>query len=291
MNKDAYYFPHFSNARQDRKLKRAMKQLGIEGYAIYFMLLEVLRDQTDLCYPMEDIDLLADEFGTSEQKVRAIICNYQLFDVDDEDQFFSPKFNEYLAPYLEQKEVNRINGIKGNLIRHGKASKDEIAKMTNEQILALNSKESRFIGGDSGGDRVAVAKKEKKSKVNQSKVKESNIYTFDSFWDVYDKKIDRKKCEAKWNRLPVKDKEAILEFIPIYQAHQPDEKYRKNPYTFLNSEIWAEDWNNYHPKEQYNESSNDFYQQLSELERINEVQRHNDQEGASSVNIYQLRGR
>ena len=291
MNKDAYYFPHFSNARQDRKLKRAMKQLGIEGYAIYFMLLEVLRDQTDLCYPMEDIDLLADEFGTSEQKVRAIICNYQLFDVDDEDQFFSPKFNEYLAPYLEQKEVNRINGIKGNLIRHGKASKEEIAKMTNEQILALNSKESRFLGGDSGGDRVAVAKKEKKSKVNQSKVKESNIYTFDSFWDAYDKKIDRKKCEAKWNRLPVKDKEAILEFIPIYQAHQPDEKYRKNPYTFLNSEIWAEDWNNYHPKEQHNESSNDFYQQLSELERINEVQRHNDQEGASSVNIYQLRGR
>ena len=268
-----------------------MKQLGIEGYAIYFMLLEVLRDQTDLCYPMEDIDLLADEFGTSEQKVRAIICNYHLFDVDDEDQFFSPKFNEYLAPYLEQKEVNRINGIKGNLIRHGKASKEEIAKMTNEQILALNSKESRFLGGESGGDRVAVAKKEKKSKVNQSKVKESNIYTFDSFWDAYDKKIDRKKCEAKWNRLPVKDKEAILEFIPIYQAHQPDEKYRKNPYTFLNSEIWTEDWSNYQPKEQYNDSSNDFYQQLSELERINEVQRHNDQEGASPVNIYQLRGR
>ena len=268
-----------------------MKQLGIEGYAIYFMLLEVLRDQTDLCYPMEDIDLLADEFGTSEQKVRTIICNYQLFDVDDEDQFFSPKFNEYLAPYLEQKEVNRINGIKGNLIRHGKASKDEIAKMTNEQILALNSKESRFLGGDSGGDRVAVAKKEKKSKVNQSKVKESNIYTFDLFWDAYDKKIDRKKCEAKWNRLPVKDKEAILEFIPIYQAHQPDEKYRKNPYTFLNSEIWTEDWSNYQPKEQHNDSSNDFYQQLSELERINEVQRHNDQEGTSPVNIYQLRGR
>lgn len=119
----------------------------------------------------------------------------------------------------------------------------------------------------------------------------NKILLFDSFWDAYDKKIDRKKCEAKWNRLPVKDKEAILEFIPIYQAHQPDEKYRKNPYTFLNSEIWTEDWNNYQPKSENNDSSNDFYQQLSELERINEVQRHNDQEGTSPVNIYQLRGR
>ena len=119
----------------------------------------------------------------------------------------------------------------------------------------------------------------------------NNIYTFDLFWDAYGKKVDRKKCESKWNNLPQKDKALILEFIPIYQAHQPDEQYRKNPYTFLNSEIWTEDWNNYQPKEQYNDSSNDFYQQLSELERINEVQRHNDSEGTSPVNIYQLRGR
>ena len=287
MNKDAYYFPHFSNARNDRKLKRAMKQLGIEAYGIYFMLLEVLRDQTDLCYPIEDIDLLADEFGTSEQKVRTVICNYQLFEVDEEEQFFSPKFNEYLAPYLEQKQINRINGIKGNLIKYGKASKDEIAKMTNEQILALNSQEGTFLGGDSGGDRLAIAKKEKKSKVNQSKVKESK-YIFARFWDAYGKKVDRKKCESKWKNLPEKDKALILEFIPIYQAHQPEEQYRKNPYTFLNSEIWTEDWNNYQPKGSNNDSSNDFYQQLSELEQL---QRHNDQEGASPNNIYALRGR
>ena len=299
MNKDAYYFPHFSNARQDRKLKRAMKQLGIEAYAIYFMLLEVLRDQSELIYPMEDIDLLADEFGTSEQKVRTVICNYGLFEVDEDDYFFSPKFYEYLTPYLEQKERNRINGIKGNLIKHGKASKEEIAKMTNEQILALNGQEGTILGGESGGEsgggRLAVAKKEKKSKVKESKVNQSkgkeSIYTFDLFWDAYGKKVDRKKCESKWNNLPQKDKALILEFIPIYQAHQPDEQYRKNPYTFLNSEIWTEDWTNYQPKEQYNDSSNDFYQQLSELERINEVQRHNDQEGTSPVNIYQLRGR
>ena len=32
MNKDAFYFPHFSNARNDRKLRRVRKELGIEGY-------------------------------------------------------------------------------------------------------------------------------------------------------------------------------------------------------------------------------------------------------------------
>jgi hypothetical protein len=43
LSKDAYYFPHFYNARHDRKIKRLRKDLGIEGYGIFFMLLEVLR--------------------------------------------------------------------------------------------------------------------------------------------------------------------------------------------------------------------------------------------------------
>lgn len=104
MKKDAYYFPHFCNARHDRKLKRVQKELGVEGYGIYFMLLEVLRDQQDFKYPLDDIDLLADEFGTSEQKVNTVICNYKLFDMDEEKNFTSHKMQLYLQPYLERSK-------------------------------------------------------------------------------------------------------------------------------------------------------------------------------------------
>ena len=107
MNKDAYYFPHFSNARHDRKLRRVRKELGIEGYAIYFMILEVLREQEDFAYPLKDVDLLADDFGTSEAKVEAIVTAYNLFVVDDDKFFYSPKFIEYLTPYLEKSNRAR----------------------------------------------------------------------------------------------------------------------------------------------------------------------------------------
>lgn len=107
MKKDAYYFPHFSNARHDRKIKRITKELGVEGYGIYFMILEVLREQTDLKYPVQDIDLLADEFRTSEQKVRIVITNYDLFTIDEDEMFFSPKQNEYLQPYFKSSERAR----------------------------------------------------------------------------------------------------------------------------------------------------------------------------------------
>jgi len=107
MKKDSYYFPHFYNARSDRKMLRVRKELGVEGYGIYFMLLEVLREQTDFSYPMEDIDLLAEEFKTSEQKVRTVICNYSLFQVNAEEFFYSEKLIQNLQPYIESSERAR----------------------------------------------------------------------------------------------------------------------------------------------------------------------------------------
>lgn len=108
MKKDAYFFPHYCNARHDRKLKRVIKELGVEGYGIYFMLLEVLREQTDFRFPLNDLDLLADEFNTSEQKIRTVICNYNLFDLDESENFFSIKLIFYLQPYIEKVERARF---------------------------------------------------------------------------------------------------------------------------------------------------------------------------------------
>jgi len=235
MNKDAFYFPHFSNARQDRKLKRAMKQLGIEAYAIYFMLLEVLRDQSELKYPMEDIDLLADEFGSSEQKVRTIICNYGLFKIDDKEYFFSPKFFEYLSPYLEQKERQRLNGIKGNLIKYGKATKEQINEMTKEQILALNSQESSIVGGESGVGRLAVAKKEKKSKLKESKVNQS-IYIAPTIREVEEYFKSKDKIQISHISLEAEN------FINHYESID----WKKNGKKIKNWKLQASTWaNNY----------------------------------------------
>jgi len=110
MEKEAFYFPHFCNARHDRKIRRLRRELGVEGYGIYFMLLETLREQQDLMYPMDDLDLLSDEFGVSEAKIRTTICNYELFEVDEVQKFFSPKMLVYLEPYFRMKEQRKMAG-------------------------------------------------------------------------------------------------------------------------------------------------------------------------------------
>jgi len=180
LDKDAFYFPHFSNARHDRKLRRVRKELGVEGYGIYFMILEILREQKGFKFPTEDIDLLSDEFGTTEAKVRAVICNYKLFQVDEDEHFFSYKFNEYLQPYLEGKQRKRISGIKGNLIKYGYATKEELASATDAEIIELNNnKKIKLVGceshSESGTSRTASQNKTNKNKTKQ--IKTNNIIT------------------------------------------------------------------------------------------------------------------
>ena len=89
---------------------KSVFSLGTEGYGIYFMLLETLREQQDLMYPLEDLDLLAEEFNVSEAKVRVAICNYGLFEIDEEQKFFSPKMLVYLEPYFKMKEQRKVAG-------------------------------------------------------------------------------------------------------------------------------------------------------------------------------------
>ena len=238
MNKDAYYFPHFSNARTDRKLRRVRKELGIEGYGIYFMTLEVLREQEDFAYPLSDIDLLADDFHASEAKVKAVIMSYDLFSVGSDNFFYSPKLIEYLKPYLDRSKRAREAALKR---WHGDLDANALPEHSSSNAI-----------------------KREESKREESKVeKESEsqtCYSFDDFWDDYDHKKDRKKSERKWKNISEIDRKKIKEFIPVYKAHQPDSQYRKYPTTFLNSEIWNDDWSAYPPKQERNQSRNGNHQ-------------------------------
>ena len=181
MEKAAFYFPHFCNARHDRKIRRLRKELGVEGYGIYFMLLETLREQQDLMYPLEDLDLLAEEFGVSEPKIRTTICNYQLFEVDFEQKFFSPKMLVYLEPYFKMKEQRKLAG---------KASADK--RLLNDRSTTVQQSK----GKESKVNEI----KEKESKVSFSEMLSpfidelnSEYNNFYSYWMEADK-----KGKARW---------------------------------------------------------------------------------------------
>lgn len=62
--------------------------------------------------------------------------------------------------------------------------------------------------------------------------------TFDDFWSLYDKKVDRPRCEKKWAKIAARARTRIMDHLQAYVQATPDKQYRKNPLTYLNNEAW-----------------------------------------------------
>ncbi len=61
---------------------------------------------------------------------------------------------------------------------------------------------------------------------------------FSEWWNLYDKKIDRAKCERKWNKLTLAERKACIAATPAYVASTPDLQFRRHPMTYLNNKSW-----------------------------------------------------
>ena len=87
----------------------------------------------------------------------------------------------------------------------------------------------------------------KESKVKESKVKgEYNSHNaFYEFWNEYDKKIDKVKCE-KWYIKNIESKsrhEEVIKGIKNWKnsGNWNDKQFQPYPYTFLNNERWKDE--------------------------------------------------
>lgn len=169
-NKDAYYFSHDSNAKDDPKCLMLIEEMGLEGYGIFWVLIETLRDQTEFKAPLKIVPALARRYNTSKEKMMTVITRYDLFMIEDEAFFFSNSLIKRMQFYLDKKKQKSIAGIKGNLVKHGHLSKKEIQSMSDDEVIDIHNK----LNGFSHSDRSAIAIKGNKRKANKRIVKAGN---------------------------------------------------------------------------------------------------------------------
>ena len=88
--KDVYYFSHDCNARNDEKILAMRSVYGLEGYAMFFMIVEIMREQNDYKLEMNKYiwSTLAMQMHTDASKVQKFVedCinEFQLFVLKDE---------------------------------------------------------------------------------------------------------------------------------------------------------------------------------------------------------------
>ena len=143
------YFSHDSNARSSEKLINLRISFGAEGYAIYFMILERLREEPEYM-SIKDYNILAFDFRVGADKVKAVIEDFGLFSfTDDGKRFYSESFSKRMLKKDEKsgKARNSANERWKTCERNANAQNETCERNANAQkndaIKGKKSKEKK----------------------------------------------------------------------------------------------------------------------------------------------------
>ncbi len=101
------YFSHDSNARNSDKLLAVRIKHGAEGYGIYFMILERLREESDYTSSI-NYDVMAYDFRVDSEKIRSIVEDFGLFEfTEDGKRFYSVSLNKRME--FKDKKLNQLS--------------------------------------------------------------------------------------------------------------------------------------------------------------------------------------
>jgi len=218
-------------------------------------------DKGELPYDIEELANLADvrisEFERFKQAWEQVLKHK--FKQNENGNLENPNAKEIIRSRENFKDKRSASGKIGYIVKFAinelKATQEQIEFIKsninideidtkNEQVLKqmLEQIIKLYINGNGDKDINKNKVEIKNSKRFIPPSLESDVYSFDEFWNDYNKKVGEKgKIEKKFKALTDKDKLNIKEHIPKYKRSQPDKQFRKNPETYLNNKSWNDE--------------------------------------------------
>lgn len=178
MKRTTFYFSHDYNAHNDVKILFMRQQLGMEGYGVYWFVIESLANAGGTL-PLKIIPVLAMQTQTTDAKVRAVIEGFDLFVIEG-DTFHSARLNEHI-------------NTRNNLIEKGKANAQKRWGNDKPNGLPINQP----IELPNTKERKGKEIKGKERKLNETQInacieyvgmfqkKKINAETINKLWDIF----------------------------------------------------------------------------------------------------------
>lgn len=141
--KDAYYFSHDSNARNDDRIIAMRMRHGMEGYGIYWAIVERLRECSEYT-SVKDYNVISFDLRTSAEKVKSIIEDFGLFTfTDDGKRFYSDSLNRRMIFMNERSGKARDKAKKRwenakNMLQHTKTDATALLQHTKTDAIKGN---------------------------------------------------------------------------------------------------------------------------------------------------------
>jgi len=136
--------------------------------------------------------------------------------------------------FIDMIELSR-NQYSANIIALKENDKASI-KALDKALIKHSSKQT-----ESTSQSIITVDKQVNNSTSKQETNKQKSDLFDTFWNLYAKKEDRKKSFSKWMNLKIETMETIIEVVPKYVKQKPEIKYRKNPVTFLNNRSWEDE--------------------------------------------------
>lgn len=95
----------------------------------------------------------------------------------------------------------------------------------------------------SNGEKIAPNNNIDNNRVNNNKDNNINTcFSFESFWNLYPNKNNKKGCESKYKKLNESQRAKISATLPSFLAYKPFASYTPpHPLTYLNQERWEDE--------------------------------------------------
>lgn len=215
--KEAFYFPHDSNAKDDPKCMLLIEDLGLGGYGAFWVLIEYLREQPGYKCPLSMLKALARKYNTTESIMNDVVKKYNLFVIDDDSFFYSESLINRMMPLEERRKKMSEAGKRGNLKRWVKAStndylittqslpdsnpittQSQVKKSKEEKSIVENNKEDIIFVPPSLDDIKAYIEK---NNLNVSAGTLFEYYSGTQWKDKYGKPVKNWKLKAQtWSK-------------------------------------------------------------------------------------------
>lgn len=151
-SRDTFYFPHEYNAKDDPKCERLIWEMGMEGYGMFWALLEVLRIQPDYTYPLANIPIIAYKYRADVDKMRRVVLDFDLFTIVEDKIFFSNGLLNRMRPMDARRQKLSEAGNRGNEKRWKSGGESGGDNNPNREANRNKSRVDKSIREESKGD-------------------------------------------------------------------------------------------------------------------------------------------
>lgn len=213
IKKNADYFTHDKDMRDDPRIKALRRTHGLVGYAVYCMMLETLTDSEEFKHPwgILEVELLAGDFGLNPAELDKIIgyCTDTLKLFVVEDGFIRcPKLEERFSPLITKRERQRNWVIDSdNTPRKGLST----SKIQNNGVIDVESTQSIV-------EYSRVKKSKEERDINSPRIIPSKERTIDSsnISRGQVSKKPQKEDKGKENPYDENISEVVNKFVPYF---------------------------------------------------------------------------